>query len=89
MDWLKCRSNLNAECGVSLAVISARRSFQCRSGGEVAVRSSFVEPAEQPVAHLGHVAVVVVHLGALVLEQELALLERGPDQTLRALTVFF
>ena len=70
---------LNAEGRVRLAVVPASRALQGGSGREVSVGSGLVEPAEKPVAHLGHVRAVVVHLGSLVLQQELALLLRRPN----------
>ena len=58
---------LDAEGCVGLAVVPASRAFERRPGREVAVGSGLVESAEQPVAHLGHVVAVVVHLRPLVL----------------------
>jgi hypothetical protein len=62
-------SYLNAKVNVvRTGIVSASRALERGSGGEVTVRSGFVESAEQPVAHLVHVARVVVDLGSLVLQ---------------------
>ena len=73
--------SLNTEGRVGLAVIPASSAFEGRPGRKVSVGAGLVEPAQQPVAHLRHVDAVMVHLGSFVLQQELALLNRRPDQT--------
>ena len=76
--WSKYTTYLNTKIGVIRSgIVPASRAFKCRAGGKVPVRSGFVQPAQESITHLEHVARIVVHLGSFVLRINISIVNIG------------